>query len=128
MIDYERCQSIQPRIEGGARCVGSTVHTGHHMSSFDLVRQEWGHDTIHDCRDCGAKPGRPHDSGCDMERCSVCGEQWIGCGCEGHDPIFARWTGLYPGSAEARALGMDLNEFHARGLNRIFFVKPLPDR
>lgn len=101
---------------------------------------------LENCHDCGAKPGQVHDSGCDVERCSVCGGKWIGCGCKGHDRYFARWTGIWPGYAECMALGLwvkwvdgsgwvkcsgedpnrtpDLNDFVARGLGEIFFVKP----
>jgi hypothetical protein len=75
------------------------------------------------CHDCGAKPGQTHKDGCDVERCSVCGHQRLCCNqCIGHDKKFARWTGLWPGSAEAEYLGMDLNEFQQ--LSDIFFVKP----
>jgi hypothetical protein len=31
---------------------------------------------------------------------------------------------MWPGDAESKALGIDLNEFHLRGLDRVFFVKP----
>jgi hypothetical protein len=31
---------------------------------------------------------------------------------------------MWPGDAESKALGIDLNEFHRRGLHRVFFVKP----
>ncbi len=63
-----------------------------------------------------------------------------------HDPSFARWTGIHPGTAEARELGMfskwsaetgwvktdmndpegrpDLNTFIAMGYHKIFFIKP----
>jgi hypothetical protein len=76
------------------------------------------------CGDCGVAPGRPHQSGCDVERCSACGGQWIACGHKRHDPRFSRWTGFFPGRLEADALGIDLNEFHARGLHELFFRKP----
>lgn len=39
-----------------------------------------------------------------------------------HDPRFARWTGRWPGTVECEALGIDLNEFYARGLHRKHFV------
>lgn len=76
------------------------------------------------CHDCGAEPGQPHKDGCDVECCSVCGGQRLCCGCDGHDPLFARWTGIWPGKAEATILGMDLNEFYASGAYKSFFIKP----
>jgi len=85
---------------------------------------------IRDCPDCAAKPGREHLPGCDVERCSVCGRQAISCGACGEerpgefDPAFSRWTGLWPGHAEAEALGVDLNQFHVKGYHKVFFVKP----
>lgn len=76
------------------------------------------------CHDCKAKPGETHQDGCDVERCSVCGGQRIQCDCVDHDITFSRWTGFWPGSLEANALGIDLNELYAKKLHRIFFVKP----
>jgi hypothetical protein len=73
--------------------------------------------------------------------------QKIGCNCEGHDPFFARWTGIWPGHAEAVKLELfskwskengwvkcdkndpegrpDLNTFYSMGLHKTFFVKPI---
>ena len=77
------------------------------------------------CHDCGAKPGEIHSEGCDVERCSVCGGQRIQCDCKKHDKSFARWTGLWPGDAEAQLLGMDLNQLYDSGVYKIFFIKPI---
>jgi hypothetical protein len=76
------------------------------------------------CPDCGVKPGTPHQDRCDVEQCSWCGGQRLQCDCEGHDKAFARWTGIWPGKAEANELEIDLNEFHRAGYAKVFFVKP----
>jgi len=76
------------------------------------------------CHDCKAKPGEVHRKGCDVEICSVCGGQRLQCSCRAHDPRFARWTGIWPGKAEAIFLGIDLNEFLDKRYDEIFFIKP----
>lgn len=94
------------------------------------------------CPSCDVEPGKPHHHGCDVERCSVCGAQRAGCDhgeCKGHDPLFARWTGMWPGESEALALGIvlrpinddgepvpDLNRFYVDGYYKAFFIKPTP--
>jgi hypothetical protein len=79
---------------------------------------------LEECHDCGVGPGEVHERGCDTERCSVCGIQFIQCYHPGHDPGFARWTGLFPGEAEALALGIGLNTFMEKELYKIFFIRP----
>ena len=34
------------------------------------------------CHDCAVLPGEFHVPGCDMERCPVCRDQAISCGCD----------------------------------------------
>lgn len=62
------------------------------------------------CHDCGAWPGEEHDNGCDVERCRGCGRQRISCSdqeCQATEEKLGRlkWTGEWPGKAEAREFG-----------------------
>jgi hypothetical protein len=52
------------------------------------------------CPDCGCCHGQKHHEGCDVERCSSCGQQRISCGCPNHDPERTRWMGVWPTGKE----------------------------
>lgn len=48
------------------------------------------------CPDCGVEPMNQHKDGCDVERCSICGEQRLTCGCTGNDLVRENWMGYWP--------------------------------
>jgi hypothetical protein len=52
-----------------------------------------------DCPDCGVGPATPHEEGCDVARCTVCGGQRLLCEMtEGHaEGGGTTWTGEWPG-------------------------------
>lgn len=56
------------------------------------------------CRDCAAAPGERHSDGCDVARCSECGQQLISCDEHPH-ALPSTWTGEWPGKAECREFG-----------------------
>ena len=121
---YHSSDAITDAIQAALREGYRWVRTEGDLAIFELAQGRSGtvSASLRDCS-CGAKPGQRHKPGCGVERCSVCGRIKLNCDCAGHDPSFARWTGVYPGELEAAALGIDANEFE-RGLHRIFFVKP----
>jgi len=57
------------------------------------------------CPACGTGVGGIHAHGCDVERCSACGDQHIICDCADHNPSESTWSGEWPGLAECRARG-----------------------
>ena len=60
---------------------------------------------MNECHDCGAHVGDLHARGCDVECCSYCGGQLIGCGCRVPEDDRMPWTGEWPGAAECREFG-----------------------
>jgi hypothetical protein len=74
------------------------------------------------CPACAAAISEPHERGCDIERCSVCGEQWLLCQCFEHNPLLEIWTGRWPGADSCRALG-----WYAVWRGRVGWVQCAPD-
>ena len=48
----------------------------HNGQSYNPIKNTGGI-----CGDCNAYPGHYHHPGCDQERCPICGDQLISCGC-----------------------------------------------
>jgi hypothetical protein len=57
------------------------------------------------CHDCGVAPGFLHLAGCDVERCPVCGGQYISCDCDFFAEERLPWAGIWPGVEECREFG-----------------------
>ena len=64
--------------------------TVHVIDGIEYVRVRHGEEGTHlyadrPCHDCAVILGQVHVPGCDMERCPLCGGQWISCRCERGD-------------------------------------------
>jgi hypothetical protein len=54
-----------------------------------LYRKNWKRNLLKnkECGDCGVEEGELHKIGCDLELCSICGEQFITCDCDYHEKL-----------------------------------------
>lgn len=132
-MDSDECAEIDWR-DAPRKCVcgeqitetKTVIRTEPIIDEFVIEKEDGSIDhkksELQSCHDCGVRPGQVHEDGCDVERCSVCGGQRLQCGCEGHDKLFAKWTGIWPGRAEADYLGVDLNAFESE-YSYLFFIK-----
>ncbi len=72
------------------------------LSAMRLLKEQFvvrknGHIEVRTrCPDCGVEGGHVHKPDCDIQRCSVCGRQYVCCQCDGHDPIETIWLGEWP--------------------------------
>ncbi|WP_013627334.1 hypothetical protein [Rubinisphaera brasiliensis] len=64
-----------------------------------VVRKNGRIEIRRSCPDCGVEGGHAHKPDCDIQRCSVCGRQYVCCQCGGHDPIESIWLGEWPEDA-----------------------------
>jgi hypothetical protein len=89
------------------------------LDRFDALVAEWNEKQARieaeygpprNCPDCGAKVGERHQVNCDVERCTACKGQRLGCSCAGHDPEKARWDGRWPGEVECLDRGWMLGK------------------
>ena len=93
-------------------------------SLFDAATSKKG-----PCRDCGARIGKPHENGCDVARCTICGGQDLSCNCGKKKRPMEIWDGVWPGVRTAYQEKLvchgpdgvpifDLNEVAARNAAR----------
>lgn len=57
-----------------------------------LYKKNWKTEILRKnrCHDCGVEEGQLHELGCDMERCSICGGQFISCDCDFEEKVKKR--------------------------------------
>lgn len=93
---------VPPCIKGSSHliCYCGKCKPGDYPLPKDFGKQVIGikimKEKLPKCHDCFVLPGECHTPGCDTEKCSVCGEQWISCGHKKHNPLLAKWEGEFP--------------------------------
>jgi hypothetical protein len=88
------CTSCEQEMGTADSCVWFDDATGETSTAIDPSVVVPGFETQR-CRDCGVLAGGAHHGGCDVERCSVCGGQWISCGHDEHDGAETAALGCY---------------------------------
>jgi len=65
------------------------------------------------CPDCGTPIGKPHQDGCDVARCTACGNQRISCQHSSTETGWGQiWTGVWPGKFGQEIYNCSLNELY----------------
>ena len=75
------CQCCKNEMCTGDGCCEKAVkYEGSIISRLKVTKDEV--DGNNRCFDCGAPLNTYHHEGCDIERCPICGEQYISCECD----------------------------------------------
>lgn len=77
----EVVEQYENDIADGGRGNLSVEKTQAELESFQNRWDPEAFDHHRRCHDCGAKVGRIHHPGCDMEECPACGGQYFVCDC-----------------------------------------------
>lgn len=72
MLKTDGCVSLSPTLNGKPI---ERLKVGESDRDWDMEENDR-------CPDCNAKYGHYHHFGCDIERCPVCGGQFISCDCD----------------------------------------------
>lgn len=79
------CEDCQQEMIGADACDHPYLIIQDGQTLYVYERDTEYHDNNERCHDCGIVNGNVHHAGCDMERCPVCGGQFLGA-CECFSP------------------------------------------